>query len=64
MGYFSDLDLRMREAGVSPEHVRLPSCGDCGQPQQIIGFEQKRISFACRTPVCVERKRAAVGSAS
>lgn len=59
MSYFSDLDLRLRAAGIVPERVRLVPCDTCGQPQQIIGYEQGRIVGACRTVVCVERRRAA-----
>jgi hypothetical protein len=58
MSYFSDLDLRLRALGIDPDRAQKPLCGDCGQPQMILGLEQGRLVWACRAPACVELKRA------
>lgn len=61
MSYFSDLDLRLRQAGIFPERVKCPPCDDCGGETQIIGYERGRITFACRVATCVTRALQASG---
>lgn len=64
MSYFSDLDLRLREAGLHPERLRAPIHPDCGQPQMIIAYEGGKVVWTCRTVACVEAKRAALAASA
>lgn len=63
MSYFADLDLRLRADRIDPQRVPCPTCSDCGQGTRIIGYEHRRLVFACSTPRCIARRRSTLTAA-
>lgn len=60
MSYFADLDLRLRTDGLDPATIVKPACRDCGGPTSVMAYEHGRVTFSCRSAVCLENRRAAL----
>ena len=54
MGYFSDLDIRMREAGMVPDQAErtLEPCPYCGKALAIDGMRGLFLECHCTDPKC------------
>ena len=57
MGYFSDLDYRIRAAGGRPETwaARAPRCIRCGKRMQIVGLGHYGSAVQYECPGCPGR---------
>jgi len=54
MGYFSDLDLEIRESGLNP--LTRVTC-KCGEDMSLIGFRSGIGVFVCRNLSCPLSKK-------
>lgn len=53
----TDLDARLRAAGLEPTQLDRPICGNCGEPKQIVAYGRGQILFSCPEPACLAAKR-------
>ncbi len=55
MSYFSDLHLRLAEAGIDPDLDRW--CPECGQRLSIIGLQHRTAEYYCTNLSCERHTR-------